>query len=479
MTESPMVSSSSSQALFLHQLQQKHFMDEYLRQTYGQQKSDLMETSEPSFGAENQTENKIKLESQTEEEASAICSVCNDEASGRHYGAFTCFGCKGFFRRTVRANKVYTCRYEKQCQIDKVGRNICRSCRFRKCLEVGMEPDAIRPDRDKTGRQKNPRKSTTSMSSSKSFHDIEEDQDRKSPDSTSSGSIDDNLRSHCETMAPSSVALAQRDLVLGTLLQIENICAEITDDPKLQSSPQGFNELHDIVLRPSLLGERTPLDYEARSPVSDADALCGGLRRLVIMAIDYVNTLKPIADICVEEKIILVRSFVASFIVLTTIQKNVTEGNMEKLLLPNGLYIDSSTSMSSLFSDCQKDITWLDLKFKVIRDTIIEKLNFAFERLCLVDQEIVCLKALMALDPNVYGLSEGTAKVLNIARESVQNALYLYLAERYPINEAVDRFGKILMLLPNVSKTGALLSTTLQLGRDLRPDAKLLDLFSV
>ncbi|VDO11683.1 unnamed protein product [Brugia timori] len=68
-------------------------------------------------------------------------SVCHDEASGRHYGVVACFGCKGFFRRTVRAGKNYVCRYEQKCKIDKAGRNVCRSCRFQKCLQVGMEPD--------------------------------------------------------------------------------------------------------------------------------------------------------------------------------------------------------------------------------------------------------------------------------------------------------------------------------------------------
>ncbi|VDO52426.1 unnamed protein product [Onchocerca flexuosa] len=70
-------------------------------------------------------------------------SVCRDEASGRHYGVIACFGCKGFFRRTVRAGKNYVCRYEQKCRIDKAGRNVCRSCRFQKCLQVGMEPDDL------------------------------------------------------------------------------------------------------------------------------------------------------------------------------------------------------------------------------------------------------------------------------------------------------------------------------------------------
>lgn len=37
-------------------------------------------------------------------------------------------------------------------------RNACRHCRFSRCIQVGMEVNAIRPDRDVIGKQKNPRK---------------------------------------------------------------------------------------------------------------------------------------------------------------------------------------------------------------------------------------------------------------------------------------------------------------------------------
>jgi hypothetical protein len=62
--------------------------------------------------------------SQTSMAGEQLCSVCNDAASGQHYGAFTCFGCKGFFRRVLRQNKVFSCRYEGNCQIDK-GNPLC------------------------------------------------------------------------------------------------------------------------------------------------------------------------------------------------------------------------------------------------------------------------------------------------------------------------------------------------------------------
>ena len=39
-----------------------------------------------------------------------VCAICGDRATGKHYGAASCDGCKGFFRRSVRKNHTYSCR---------------------------------------------------------------------------------------------------------------------------------------------------------------------------------------------------------------------------------------------------------------------------------------------------------------------------------------------------------------------------------
>ena len=49
-----------------------------------------------------------------------ICLVCNDSASGQHYGVPSCEACKAFFKRTVQGAIEYTCPANNECPITKV-----------------------------------------------------------------------------------------------------------------------------------------------------------------------------------------------------------------------------------------------------------------------------------------------------------------------------------------------------------------------
>uniref|UniRef100_A0A672NYL2 Retinoic acid receptor RXR n=1 Tax=Sinocyclocheilus grahami TaxID=75366 RepID=A0A672NYL2_SINGR len=68
-----------------------------------------------------------------------LCAICGDRSSGKHYGVYSCEGCKGFFKRTVRKDLSYTCRDSKDCLVDKRQRNRCQYCRYQKCLAMGMK----------------------------------------------------------------------------------------------------------------------------------------------------------------------------------------------------------------------------------------------------------------------------------------------------------------------------------------------------
>ncbi|XP_053325880.1 nuclear receptor subfamily 2 group C member 2 [Spea bombifrons] len=75
------------------------------------------------------------------------CVVCGDKASGRHYGAVSCEGCKGFFKRSVRKNLTYSCRSSQDCVVNKHHRNRCQFCRLKKCLEMGMKMESVQSER--------------------------------------------------------------------------------------------------------------------------------------------------------------------------------------------------------------------------------------------------------------------------------------------------------------------------------------------
>uniref|UniRef100_A0A914GYH1 Uncharacterized protein n=1 Tax=Globodera rostochiensis TaxID=31243 RepID=A0A914GYH1_GLORO len=87
-----------------------------------------------------------------------ICVVCGDVATGNHYSVSSCNGCKTFFRRAIVNNRSFICMGNGHCLIDKGVRCACRACRLEKCLQVGMDPNAIQSERDRIGYTKRTRR---------------------------------------------------------------------------------------------------------------------------------------------------------------------------------------------------------------------------------------------------------------------------------------------------------------------------------
>ncbi|XP_045640339.1 nuclear receptor subfamily 1 group I member 3 isoform X1 [Ursus americanus] len=77
------------------------------------------------------------------EDGPRSCMVCGDRATGYHFHALTCEGCKGFFRRTVSKSTDLTCPFAGSCKVNKAQRRHCPACRLQKCLEAGMKKEMI------------------------------------------------------------------------------------------------------------------------------------------------------------------------------------------------------------------------------------------------------------------------------------------------------------------------------------------------
>ncbi|XP_027946824.1 nuclear receptor subfamily 1 group I member 3 isoform X5 [Eumetopias jubatus] len=77
------------------------------------------------------------------EDGPRSCMVCGDRATGYHFHALTCEGCKAFFRRTVSKNTGLTCPFAGNCKVNKAQRRHCPACRLQKCLDAGMKKEMI------------------------------------------------------------------------------------------------------------------------------------------------------------------------------------------------------------------------------------------------------------------------------------------------------------------------------------------------
>ncbi|CAJ0579651.1 unnamed protein product, partial [Mesorhabditis spiculigera] len=83
-------------------------------------------------------------------ELTSVCAICLHPAHGIHFGVMTCRACAAFFRRTVVLDKKYACKQnDGKCDFGPEIRQICRACRYDKCLEVGMTADNVQWNRDR------------------------------------------------------------------------------------------------------------------------------------------------------------------------------------------------------------------------------------------------------------------------------------------------------------------------------------------
>jgi len=74
------------------------------------------------------------------------CSVCQQpmEKKRFHYGGYSCYSCRAFFRRRVQmtsGNKL--CSIGGACQIEEWKRKNCIPCRYTACLLAGMRPELV------------------------------------------------------------------------------------------------------------------------------------------------------------------------------------------------------------------------------------------------------------------------------------------------------------------------------------------------
>ncbi|KFQ99666.1 Vitamin D3 receptor, partial [Opisthocomus hoazin] len=77
-----------------------------------------------------------------------ICGVCGDRATGFHFNAMTCEGCKGFFRRSMKRKAIFTCPFNGDCKITKDNRRHCQACRLKRCVDIILTDEEVQRKRE-------------------------------------------------------------------------------------------------------------------------------------------------------------------------------------------------------------------------------------------------------------------------------------------------------------------------------------------
>ncbi|VDM47631.1 unnamed protein product [Toxocara canis] len=296
-----------------------------------------------------------------------------------------------------------------------------------------MDPKAVRPDRDATGRHYQARARRTKLINGESNFD-----------ETPVG--DDWSRKLSVDMRTTLMRLMNVDLMVNN---------GDTHRNGKEMYPLPYASLRQILDDPSLLdGKRTEMRYEAYRKVQ-CDELVAVAHRRLIAIIDWVDHLFDIMELSrTADKLALVKSGFAPLTIFTFAAKTAKSTRENDVMcLCNFGYVPRY--VHRIFNEPYH------LANRII-DRALDELVDPFRLLNLNDEEIVLLKAIIVLNPHLKVLSQEASEQIADLRDRIQETLYHVVRETHPKEVASSRFGNLLLFLPTVMILGNVMCENLQ-----------------
>ncbi|XP_039362586.1 retinoic acid receptor RXR-alpha isoform X1 [Mauremys reevesii] len=270
-----------------------------------------------------------------------ICAICGDRSSGKHYGVYSCEGCKGFFKRTVRKDLTYTCRDNKDCLIDKRQRNRCQYCRYQKCLAMGMKRE---------GMEHHPSRPTRLLGSQEEQAVQEERQRGKD-------------RNENEVESTSS---ANEDMPVEKILE-----AELAVEPKTETYIEA-----NMGLTPS-------------SPNDPVTNICQAADKQLFTLVEWAKRIPHFSELPLDDQVILLRAGWNELLIASFSHRSIAV--KDGILLATGLHVHRNSAHSAGVG--------------AIFDRVLTELVSKMRDMQMDKTELGCLRAIVLFNPDSKGLS--------------------------------------------------------------------------
>ncbi|EGT48049.1 hypothetical protein CAEBREN_21958 [Caenorhabditis brenneri] len=367
------------------------------------------------------------------------CLVCGDENAKRHYGAMSCNGCKGFFRRSIWESREYRCSFGKECVIVYKYRNRCRYCRLQRCLDVGMDKNAVRSERTKKVKQE---------------MRMEVDFDKRviKTEVYSDEEEDDNYSDECppdmiDIKPDIAMALDTRNGIQEMLYNEQQVLnrAEDCDPTKCYSMDL---EVAPAVENPGLVCARTKIIWDqAHGGLITAESLRFNWCRTFTLTLDWFETIYEYVSLQPEDKVSLVK-FTLMPVGWLWYAYKAYKLKCDGIVFVDGSYFPRDKKLQPQV--CGMCVLYYGKITESFMDDVVARMR----DLRMDETEMVLLKGLAFLVPDVR-LSVHGNYIVKTGRERIKKYLVEYVRGKCAnYLEASFRLAKLLQILPVVNTLG-------------------------